>query len=65
VAGYDPTDPRAISSPYLSAQGHNVLDVKFCKLLYSCLPDKTLLYISSMCIKVMNFVHASRVQFKQ
>ncbi|KAL0049748.1 hypothetical protein WJX82_009107 [Trebouxia sp. C0006] len=29
VAGYDPTDPRAISSPYLSAQGHNVLDVKF------------------------------------
>lgn len=29
VAGYDPTDPRAITSPYLSSQGHNVLDVKF------------------------------------
>ena len=54
MAGYDPTDPRAISSPYLSAQGHNVLDVKFCELLYSCLLDETLLYISSMCIKEMN-----------
>jgi hypothetical protein len=47
VAGYDPTDPRAISSPYLSAQGHNVLDVKFCKLLYSCLLDTTMLCSSS------------------
>ncbi len=54
MAGYDPTDPRAISSPYLSAQGHNVLDVKFCKLLYSCLLDETLLYISSMCIQQIN-----------
>ena len=44
MAGYDPTDPRAISSPYLSAQGHNMLDVKFCKLPYSCFfLDTTLL----------------------
>lgn len=47
VAGYDPTDPRAISSPYLSAQGHNVLDVKFCKLPYSCFFLHTTLLCSS------------------
>ncbi|KAL3144416.1 hypothetical protein ABBQ32_004164 [Trebouxia sp. C0010 RCD-2024] len=28
-AGYDPADPRAVDSPYLSAQGHNLLDIKF------------------------------------
>ena len=48
MAGYDPTDPRAISSPYLSAQGHNVLDVKFCRLPYSYFSlDTTLLCSSS------------------
>lgn len=30
-AGYDPADPRAVATPYLSAQGHNLLDVKFCE----------------------------------
>ena len=45
VAGYDPTDPRAITSPYLSSQGHNVLDVKFCKLSL-----QELLNVASACI---------------
>lgn len=33
TAGYDPSDPRAVVNPYTSANGHNILDVKFCKFL--------------------------------
>ena len=49
--GYDPEDPRAVANPYLSAQGHNVLDVKFCRSLQLCLSKHAVQHVLESCVK--------------